>query len=146
MQSKLVLLTLAFPALKIIWSSSPYQTATIFLELKKSAPEPDPIRAVQIGLQQAVAGGAASSSTTTTTATMDPALAAAAAVTQTFSQVPQDMLRAVPGVTEKVAQALALEAGSLHELANMAEDELGTLVGKEAGRQIWRFFNRSLFD
>lgn len=145
-QSKLVLLTLAFPALKIIWSSSPYQTATIFLELKKSAPEPDPIRAVQIGLQQAVAGGAASSSTTTTTATMDPALAAAAAVTQTFSQVPQDMLRAVPGVTEKVAQALALEAGSLHELANMAEDELGTLVGKEAGRQIWRFFNRSLFD
>ena len=78
--------------------------------------------------------------------TMDPALAAAAAVTQTFSQVPQDMLRVVPGVTEKVAQALALDVGSLHELANMAEDELAPLVGKETGRQIWRFFNRSLFD
>ncbi|KAI9753383.1 MAG: hypothetical protein M1815_006237 [Lichina confinis] len=144
-QSKLVLLTLAFPALKIIWSSSPYQTATIFMELKKSAPEPDPIRAVQIGLQQTVAGGAVSSSSSTMT-TMDPALAAAAAVTQTFSQVPQDMLRVVPGVTEKVAQALALDVGSLHELANMAEDELAPLVGKETGRQIWRFFNRSLFD
>src|SRR6266536_308490 len=36
LQSKLVLLTIAFPRLKIIWSSSPYQTAEIFEELKKN--------------------------------------------------------------------------------------------------------------
>lgn len=147
-QSKLVLLTLAFPALKIIWSSSPYQTATIFGELKKSAPEPDPIKAVQIGLQQAAGdeggggGGGGVGGTTTTTMATDPALAAA----HTFSQVPQDMLRAVPGVSEKVARALVLEVGSLLELANMSEEDISELVGKEAGRQIWRFFNRNLFD
>lgn len=68
-QSKLVLLSLAFPQVKIIWSSSPYQTAEIFEELKvtvllcctlmvnlieqqKGQPEPDPIKAVQCGLQE----------------------------------------------------------------------------------------------
>ena len=35
LQAKLVMLTLAFPHLRIIWSSSPYQTAEIFAELKK---------------------------------------------------------------------------------------------------------------
>ncbi|KAI9777587.1 MAG: hypothetical protein M1816_004631 [Peltula sp. TS41687] len=129
-QSKLVLLTLAFPALKIIWSSSPYQTALIFSELKKSADEPDPIRAVQIGLQNLGLDDD------------DPA----AAQPQTFNQTPQDMLRAIPGVTDKVAKALILEVGSLIELANMEEREIAVYVGKEAARQIWRFFNRSLFD
>lgn len=118
-----MLLSLAFPRLKIIWSSSPYQTAAIFGELKKAADEPDPIRAVQIGLQDGDEADA-----------------------QTFSQVPQEMLRAVPGVTEKVARALILEVGSLRELANMDEEEIAVLVGKEAARQIWRFFNRSVFD
>jgi DNA excision repair protein ERCC-4 len=41
LQSKLVVLTLAFPRLRIIWSSSPYQTAEIFSELKKQQDEPD---------------------------------------------------------------------------------------------------------
>lgn len=122
-----MLLTLAFPALKIIWSSSPYQTALIFSELKKTADEPDPIRAVQIGLQNLDLNDD----------TTQP---------QTFNQTPQDMLRAIPGVTDKVAKALILEVGSLIELANMNEEEIAVLVGKEAARQIWRFFNRSLFD
>lgn len=34
LSSKLVLLTLAFPKLRIIWSSSPHETAKIFSELK----------------------------------------------------------------------------------------------------------------
>lgn len=50
LQSKIVLLTIAFPRLKIIWSSSPYQTAEIFMELKNKQEEPDPIKAVQVGL------------------------------------------------------------------------------------------------
>lgn len=38
--SKLVLLTRAFPNLRIIWSSSPSETAQIFKELKEGNPEP----------------------------------------------------------------------------------------------------------
>ncbi|MCJ1310312.1 hypothetical protein MMC25_003974 [Agyrium rufum] len=123
LQAKLVLLTLAFPRLKVIWSSSPYQTAEIFEELKKQQDEPDPIRAVQIGLQ----GGE------------DPA-------DQTFNQTPQEMLRAVPGITAKNMNRITLEVGSVLDVANLEEGELFEMVGKEAGRQVWRFFNRNVFE
>ena len=123
LQSKLALLTLAFPRLKIIWSSSPYQTAEIFDELKKQQEEPDPIKAVQIGL---VAGE-------------DPS-------DQSFNQTPQDMLRAVPGMTEKNLSRITLEVGNLADVSNLTEDELDVMVGKETGRQVYRFFNRSVLE
>ena len=126
LQSKLVILTLAFPRLRIIWSSSPFQTAEIFEELKKAQDEPDPIRAVQLGLQ----------------AGENPEDMNRSA----FSQVPQDMLRAVPGVTSAAFNKLVLEVGSIEQLANTEEEELGAMVGMEAARPIYRFFNRSVFE
>ncbi|KAH8803184.1 hypothetical protein F5884DRAFT_499083 [Xylogone sp. PMI_703] len=119
LQSKLVLLTLAFPRLKIIWSSSPYQTAEIFESLKTQEAEPDPVAAVRIGLE-----------------------AGAEAGDQAFNREPQDMLRVVPGVTGKNLKNLILEAGSLREVANMEVEELEPIVGKEAARKIWGFFNK----
>ncbi|KAL2069153.1 hypothetical protein VTL71DRAFT_15491 [Oculimacula yallundae] len=121
LQSKLVLLTLAFPRLRIIWSSSPYQTAEIFESLKTQEPEPDPIAAVRIGLE----GGQK-------------------AEDQSFNREPQDMLRIVPGVTGKNIKNLVVEMGSLREVANATVDELEPAVGREAGRAIHRFFNKSV--
>lgn len=123
LQSKIALLTLAFPRLKIIWSSSPYQTAEIFDELKKQQEEPDPIKAVQVGL---IAGEDLSD--------------------QTFNQTPQDMLRVVPGMSEKNLSRITLEVRNVAEVSNLGEEELDVLIGKEAGRQVHRFFNRSVFD
>ncbi|KAL8773519.1 MAG: hypothetical protein Q9209_001623 [Squamulea sp. 1 TL-2023] len=124
LQSKIVLLTIAFPRLKIIWSSSPYQTAEIFAELKNKQDEPDPVKAVQIGLGMGE----------------DPY------EQQSFNTTPQDMLRAVPGVTAKNMMRLILEVGDLREVSNLGEEELDEMIGKEAGRQVYRFFNRSVFD
>jgi DNA excision repair protein ERCC-4 len=123
LQSKLVLLTLAFPRLRIIWSSSPYQTAEIFESLKTQQEEPDPIAAVRVGLDKDMS-----------------------AEDQAFNREPQDMLRVVPGVTSKNLKNLVLEAGSLLEVSNMSEDELEKMVGKEAGRQMHRFFNKNVLD
>jgi len=123
LQSKIALLTLAFPRLKIIWSSSPYQTAEVFDELKKQQEEPDPIKAVQTGL---IAGE-------------DPS-------DQSFNQTPQDMLRAVPGITAKNILRITLEANSIAEVSDLTEAELEPMVGKEAGRQVHRFFNRCVLD
>ncbi|KAI4288340.1 MAG: hypothetical protein L6R35_002401 [Caloplaca aegaea] len=124
LQSKIVLLTIAFPRLKIIWSSSPYQTAEIFAELKNKQEEPDPIKAVQVGLGLGE----------------DPY------VQQSFNTTPQDMLRAVPGVTAKNMMRLILEVADLREVSNLREAELDDLIGREAGRQVYRFFNRSVLD
>jgi DNA excision repair protein ERCC-4 len=124
LQSKIVMLTLAFPRLRIIWSSSPYQTAEIFEELKKNNDEPDPIKAVQVGLQEGE----------------DPDTG------RTFSQTPMDMLREVPGITDKNIIRISLEVASIWDLANMEEDEICALIGRDAGRKAWRFFNRDIAE
>lgn len=123
LQSKLVLLCLAFPKLRIIWSSSPYQTAEIFEELKKQQDEPDPIKAVQAGLEMGD----------------DPE-------TRTFNQVPQDMVRIVPGVTSKAFNSLTLGYENIQEIANAEEGELAELIGHENSRQIRNFFDKSVWD
>ncbi|POR38776.1 DNA repair protein rad16 [Tolypocladium paradoxum] len=123
LQSKLVLLTLAFPKLRIIWSSSPYQTAEIFESLKAQEEEPDPIAAVQAGLDKDMK-----------------------AEDQAFNQEPQEMLAVVPGVTPKNIKNLVLETENMREVANMTEKELEPLVGKTAGKAIHGFFNRNVMD
>jgi DNA excision repair protein ERCC-4 len=123
LQSKIVMLTIAFPRLKVIWSSSPYQTAEIFEELKKSQEEPDPIKAVQIGLQAGEEPGE-----------------------QSFNQTPHDMLRAVPGIDPKNMSRITLKMENMLAVSNMKEEELYELVGRTAGRQIYRFFNHSVFE
>lgn len=123
LQSKLVLLTLAFPKLRIIWSSSPYQTAEIFESLKTQEPEPDPIAAVRVGLDGSQEVGE-----------------------QAFNREPQDMLRAIPGVDGKNVKNIVLGMGSIREVANADEDELRGVVGKEASRMIHRFFNKSVLE
>ena len=131
LQSKLVLLTLAFPRLKVIWSSSPYQTAEIFGELKKLQEEPDPIKAVQVGLDAITIAASGASNEREG---------------QTFNQTSLDMLRCVPGITGKNMDRLILEVGSIAEVSNLNVEELDPFVGKEVGRRVHGFFNRSLFD
>ena len=65
---------------------------------------------------------------------------------QSFNREPQDMLRIVPGVTGKNIKNLVVEMGSLKEVANASVGELEPAVGKEAGRQIHRFFNKSVYE
>ncbi|RJE19189.1 DNA repair protein [Aspergillus sclerotialis] len=135
-QHLLVLLTLTFPRLKIIWSSSPYQTAEIFAELKKNSPEPDPIRAVQIGLDVDI----------TESSHTGNVMAATGIEHRTFNIVPQDMLRAVPGVNPQILERLVLETGNISEIANMDVEQLDPLMGMEAAKKIVGFFRKNVFD
>ncbi|KAL6857962.1 DNA repair protein RAD16 [Amphichorda felina] len=121
LQSKIVLLTLAFPKLRIIWSSSPYQTAEIFESLKAQEQEPDPMAAVRAGLDKD-----------------------ARAEDQAFNLEPQEMLRVVPGVTPQNMKNIIFEAENMREVVNMTQDELAPLVGKTAAKQIHGFFNRNV--
>lgn len=135
-QHLLVILTLAFPRLKIVWSSSPYQTAEIFAELKKNAAEPDPLRAVQLGLDIDISNSVGSTDV----------MAATGIQHRTFNLLPQDMLRAVPGVTPQALERLIVETDNIGDIANMDVEQLDPLVGKEAARKIVAFFRKSVFD
>ncbi|KAI2040934.1 DNA repair protein RAD16 [Ophidiomyces ophidiicola] len=141
-QHLLVLLTLAFPRLKVIWSSSPHQTAEIFAELKKNSSEPDPIRAVQMGLDfdiSSTVGGFPN-------AESGGMMAAAGFEYRVFNQLPQDMLESVPGTTPHGIESLMLETNNIHEIANMSMEELANVVGKQEAKKIVDFFRRSVFD
>lgn len=124
LQSKLVLLTLAFPKLRIIWSSSPYQTAEIFEALKSQEDEPDPVAAVRAGLDKDQA----------------------AEEQQPFNQQPEEMLRHVPGVTSKNVKNVVLGAENIREVANMSAPELEPMVGMEAARKMVGFFEKDLLE
>lgn len=123
LQSKIVLLTLAFPKLRIIWSSSPYQTAEIFESLKAQEEEPDPIAAVRAGLENNEV-----------------------AEEQPFNQQPEEMLMHVPGVTSKNIKTLTLETESIRDIANMSVQDLEPFVGGESARRIVRFFAKDLLE
>jgi DNA excision repair protein ERCC-4 len=123
LQSKIVLLTLAFPRLRIIWSSDPYQTAEIFENLKTQEAEPDPVAAAKVGLD-----------------------AGTGAEEQAFNREPQDMLRVIPGITSKNLKNLVLQVENIVELSNMSVAELEPIIGREAGRQVYQFFYKNVLD
>ncbi|KAK4248883.1 hypothetical protein C7999DRAFT_13226 [Corynascus novoguineensis] len=131
LQSKIVLLTLAFPQLRIIWSSSPYETAEIFERLKAQEDEPDPIAAVQAGLDREGAGDDGD---------------AQRGGQQMFNVVPQEMLATVPGVTQKNIFGLMRQAENIMGVANMTAEELTSLVGREAAGKISGFFAKDLLE
>ncbi len=123
LQSKIVLLTLAFPRLRILWASSPYETAEMFERLKAQEDEPDPVKAVRAGL--------------------DPD---ARADDQPYNVEPQEMLAAVPGVTPQNLRILVAETESLAAIATMDAAALAPMVGREAARQIAGFFAKDIIE
>lgn len=146
-QHLLVLLSITFPQLKIIWSSSPYQTAEIFAELKKNSHEPDPIKAVQAGLDIHLDGDtAAAAAAASQQESSGNVLAASGIQHRIFNLLPQEMLRAVPGITPQALERLILETSNISEIANMDLDELDPLIGREAARKVVGFFRKSVFE
>ncbi|CUA73275.1 DNA excision repair protein ERCC-4 [Rhizoctonia solani] len=116
-QSKLVLLTLAFPKLRIIWSSSPYATADIFTEFKKNNKEPDPQVAITVGAEEA--------------GDENPAV----------NQLAEEMLRALPGVTQKNYRGIMNRVGSLREFCELSLRQMQDIMGDEPGKACHTFLH-----
>ncbi|SCV74432.1 BQ2448_8071 [Microbotryum intermedium] len=126
LRSKLVLLTIAFPRLRTIWSCSPYQTVDIFRELKENRPEPDPTQAQLIGTNDESSSLSIEGSG--------------------FSISPQEMLRNLPGVTTKNYRYVMNRVDSVESLCELELAQMQELVGVEQGRILWRFVNRNVAD
>ncbi|KAJ2646512.1 DNA repair protein RAD16 [Coemansia sp. RSA 1250] len=119
LSSQLTLLALAFPRLRILWSSSPYETVAIFAELKRGMPEPDAERAAAVG-------------STDDSITPGESL---------YAQTPISLLQSLPGVTQRNYQKLAAHFKCMRELCTASLDELKPLLGAEAASQLHEFLN-----
>ncbi|KAJ3745631.1 hypothetical protein DFH05DRAFT_1610736, partial [Lentinula detonsa] len=117
-QSKITLLTLSFPRLRIIWSSSPYATADIFNDLKKDRAEPDPVKAVATGAEEDPEAGAG------------------------VNAAAEELLRSFPGITAKNVKHVMNKVKNVRELCEM--DLLGVqrILGVEPGKACYDFLHR----
>ncbi|KAI0029603.1 hypothetical protein K488DRAFT_56035 [Vararia minispora EC-137] len=116
-QQKLVLLTLSFPRVRIIWSSSPYATADIFNDLKTNQFEPDYKVAVAIGAEEDPDAGAG------------------------VNSAAEELLRTIPGITAKNAKYVMSRVPSVRALCDLSLPEVQDVLGSEPGKTCWEFLH-----
>lgn len=123
-QTKLVILLLHFPRLKVIWSSSPTQTAEIFYDLKLGdAAEPDVEACAGFGVRDALL---------------------IAESDRVYNHAAIDFVKALPGVTAANYRALVNEYRTLQDLCRASVGELGRLVGDENARKMMSFLSKNV--
>ena len=116
--SKLALLLLHFPKLRVVWSRSPSHTVALFASLKAGQKEPDVDAAAAVGA------------------------AHAAGADQAFNMVPQDVLRTLPGVHAHNYRKLMNAVPNLHALAAATEAELAAAIGAHDAKKLFAFLRR----
>ncbi|KAM7091278.1 DNA repair endonuclease XPF isoform 2-T2 [Ciconia maguari] len=107
--SKLTLLTLHFPKLRILWCPSPHATAELFEELKQNHPQPDAETAMAVTADSEILPES-----------------------DKYNPGPQDFLLKMPGINTKNCRALMNHVKSIAELATLSKDELSKILGNAA--------------
>ncbi|CAN6669501.1 DNA repair protein Rad1p [Trichomonascus vanleenenianus] len=116
-QQKLTLLMISFPKLRIIWSSSPHQTAEIFADLKRGSGEPDRDTARNVGTVN---------DEDTEMMENDEAIT---------------MVQNIPGVTYDNVTKIIDTVPNVRTLCMMTEEEIAGIVGKPVAKRIYEFLS-----
>ncbi|XP_051119358.1 DNA repair endonuclease UVH1 isoform X1 [Andrographis paniculata] len=120
--SKLSLLVLHFPRLRIVWSRSLHATAEIFATLKANQDEPDENKATRVGVPSEDGN------------VEDDVRA------ENFNTSAVEFLRRLPGVTDANYRSIMEECKSLAELAMLPMDKLSVLMGGHKAAKTLRDF------
>ncbi|PRQ18415.1 putative RuvA domain 2, restriction endonuclease type II [Rosa chinensis] len=120
--SKLSLLVLHFPRLRIIWSRSLYATAEIFATLKANQDEPDETKATRVGVPS------------------EDGIIEDDVRAENYNTSAVEFLRRLPGVTDSNYRAIMDGCKSLAELALMPVERLAELMGGHKAARTLREF------
>ncbi|XP_075422255.1 DNA repair endonuclease XPF [Ascaphus truei] len=119
--SKITLLTLHFPRLRILWCPSPHATAELFEELKQNRAQPDAATAMAI---------TADSETIPESEKYNPG--------------PQDFLLKLPGINAKNCRAIMNHVKSIAELTTLSQEKLSEILGNSNNaKQLYDFIHTS---
>ncbi|XP_071117720.1 DNA repair endonuclease XPF-like [Haliotis cracherodii] len=117
--SRLSILTLHFPKLRILWCQSPYATAEMFEELKKGRPQPDAATAMTVTAGEGTVEW-----------------------TDKYNHSPQDFLLRMPGVNSKNYRYIMNKVQDLAELTTLSEEELSSIMGNaQQANQLYTFLH-----
>ncbi|TVU48715.1 hypothetical protein EJB05_08360 [Eragrostis curvula] len=120
--SKLSLLVLHFPRLRIVWSRSLHATADIFISLKTNQDEPDENKAMRVGVPSE-------------DGTVENDVRA-----ENYNTSAIEFLRRLPGVTDSNYRAIMDGCSSLAELALLPVERLAELMGSQKGARTLKEF------
>lgn len=124
LQVKIMSLLVSYPKLKIIWLSSPYETAQIFLTLKANQDEPDIDEALSKGVNRMVS-------------TEDDGPAE-------YNDGPIDLIQNIPGINNVNYHMIISKVRSIEELVKMPLEEFVDILGQENGRKAFNFINQAV--
>ncbi|XP_021673160.2 DNA repair endonuclease UVH1 isoform X1 [Hevea brasiliensis] len=120
--SKLSLLVMHFPRLRIIWSRSLHATAEIFASLKANQDEPDEAKAIRIGVPS------------------EEGIVENDVRAENYNTSGVEFLRRLPGVTDSNYRAIMDGCKSLSELALLPVERLTELMGGQKAARTLRDF------
>ncbi|KAH1223555.1 DNA repair endonuclease UVH1 [Glycine max] len=120
--SKLSLLALHFPRLRIIWSRSLHATAEIFASLKANQDEPDETKAIRVGVPS------------------EEGIVENDVRAENYNTSAVEFLRRCPGVTDSNYRAIMDGCKSLAELALLPVEKLAELMGGHKAARTLRDF------
>uniref|UniRef100_A0A0D3FCK7 ERCC4 domain-containing protein n=1 Tax=Oryza barthii TaxID=65489 RepID=A0A0D3FCK7_9ORYZ len=120
--SKLSLLVLHFPRLRIVWSRSLHATADIFLSLKTNQDEPDESKAMRVGVPS------------------EDGVVENDVRAENYNTSAIEFLRRLPGVTDSNYRRIMEECNSLAELALLPVERLSELMGTQKGARMLKEF------
>lgn len=128
--SKMCLLTMHFPQLRILWSRSPHETLRIFKALKANHDEVNVDRAMEIGRSEE----------------LDNAFVKEVEDDEEdeVNEVARDMLLRLPGVNVHNARNIMKECDSIAELAEMPRERLRKIAGPVTGQKLFTFFRQKM--
>lgn len=117
--SRLSLLTIHFPNLRILWCQSPHASAEIFEELKAGKEQPDAATAAAV-----------------------TALAEGIDWSDRYNHTPQDMLIRMPGVNFKNYKNIMNRVRDIAELCTLSMEELQGIMGTtQNAKLLWDFLH-----
>ena len=119
--SKLALLILHFPRLRIAWARNPHHSAAMFAAIKRHRTEPDAAIATAVGT--------------------DPSALSAEAEAAAYDHEARTILEKLPGITQHNIQHVMSSVESLAELARKSRTELEALMGKANGDKLYKFMH-----
>ncbi|CEG44750.1 dna repair endonuclease xpf [Plasmopara halstedii] len=128
--SKLTLLILHFPSLRILWSRSPHATVNLFKIIKRYQEEPDIEAAAALGNGLPMDNDAAQ------TNSGDGGLAS-----KYYNTSAIDVLKKLPGINEHNFRKVIASVSNLAELGRLSFDELTELLGNVNGKKLHSFLN-----
>lgn len=120
--SKLSLLVLHFPRLRIVWSRSLHATAEIFISLKTNQDEPDEKKATRVGVPS------------------EDGVVEDDVRAENYNTPAIEFLRRLPGVTDSNYRAIIDGCDSLAELALLPVERLAELMGGQKGARMLKDF------